>query len=287
MSKRLSVRKTYKLYLGGKFPRSESGRTYQVTASDGSLLANAAKASRKDARDAVAAARKAQAGWANATAYLRGQIVYRIAEMVESRRGQFVAAVRQAAGVSAKSAEAQVDAAVDRLVWYAGWTDKLSQVLGGANPVAGPYFNHSTPEPVGVAAIVAPQKDCLLGLVSAVAPAIVSGNSVVVLASQQRPLPAIEFAEALATSDVPAGVVNVLTGHVAELAPWTASHSDVNAIDLAGVDDPALAVECELAAAENLKRVFRPQSCDWNADPGLDRLRRFVEIKTVWHPAGT
>lgn len=294
MSKRISVRKTYKLYIGGKFPRSESGRTYQVTGSDGALLANAAQASRKDVRDAVAAARKAQPGWAGATAYLRGQIVYRMAEMLEDRRAQFVTQVAatlktrggKASGGAVKAAEAQVDAAIDRLVWYAGWSDKLSQVLGGANPVQGPYFNHSAPEPVGVVAVVAPQDDSLLGLISVIAPAIVSGNSVVVLAAQDQPLPAISLAEALATSDLPGGVVNILSGKVAELAPWFASHSDVNAVDLTGVDDADLALQCETTAAENLKRVVRPRSADWQEDPGLDRLRRFVEIKTVWHPAG-
>ncbi|HZE41406.1 MAG TPA: aldehyde dehydrogenase family protein [Stackebrandtia sp.] len=286
MSKRLSVRKTYKLYLGGKFPRSESGRTYQVSGADGSFLANAAQASRKDVRDAVAAARKAQPGWAGATAYLRGQITYRMAEMIEGRRSQFVAEVRDAEGGTIKAAEAQVDAAIDRLVWYAGWSDKLPQVLGGANPVAGPFFNHSTPEPVGVVAVVAPQEECFLGLISVIAPALVTGNALVVLASQERPLPAITLSEALATSDLPGGVINLLSGKVSELTPWLASHMDVNAIDLAGVDDPELVRDAEIAAAENLKRVVRPASVDWYADPGVDRLRRFVEIKTVWHPAG-
>ncbi|HIV59355.1 MAG TPA: aldehyde dehydrogenase family protein [Candidatus Stackebrandtia faecavium] len=287
MSKRVSVRKTYKLYVGGKFPRSESGRTYQVTASDGSPLANAAQASRKDVRDAVSAARKAQAGWAGATAYLRGQIVYRMAEMVEGRREQFIAEITQASGVSVKNATAEVDAAIDRLVWYAGWADKLPQVLGGANPVAGPYFNHSTPEPVGVVGIVAPAKECFLGLVSVIAPAVVAGNAVVVVASQDRPLPAITFGEALATSDVPGGVINILSGKPAELAPWLASHADVNSIDLTGVTDSALIETCEASAAQNLKRIVHVAQTDFTADPGLDRLRRLVEIKTVWHPAGT
>lgn len=285
MSKRVAVRKTYKLYLGGKFPRSESGRTYLVTAPDGSTLANAARASRKDVRDAVAAARKAQSGWAGATAYLRGQITYRIAEMVESRREQFVAELVNS-GSKAKAAEAEVDAAIDRLVWYAGWADKLPQVLGGANPVAGPFFNHSTPEPVGVAAIVAPQDSPLLGLVSVIAPAIVTGNTVVVLASQDRPLAAVALAEALATSDVPGGVVNILTGQVAELTPWFASHADVNVVDLTGVGDDEIATAAATAAAQTLTRVLRPHKPDWAADPGLERLRRLVEIKTVWHPAG-
>ncbi|CAM3139707.1 aldehyde dehydrogenase family protein [Stackebrandtia soli] len=286
MSDRLTVRKTYKLYIGGKFPRSESGRTYQVNASDGGLLANAARASRKDVRDAVGAARSAQRGWAGATPYLRGQIIYRMAEMVEGRRAQFASEIRDAVGGSMKAAGAQVDAAVDRLVWYAGWTDKLASVLGGANPVAGPFFNLSTPEPVGVVAMVAPDHDCLLGLVDTIAPAIVSGNTVVVIASESHPLPAITFAEALATSDVPGGVVNILSGYQAELVPWLASHADVNTIDLCGVTDTDVATKAEVAAADTLTRVVRPQSFDATRAPGLDRLRRFVEIKTVWHPAG-
>ncbi|MFD0556136.1 aldehyde dehydrogenase family protein [Stackebrandtia endophytica] len=286
MSDRLSVRKTYKLYLGGKFPRSESGRTYLVNTAEGTPLANAALASRKDVRDAVAAARKAQAGWAGATAYLRGQIIYRIAEMLEGRRAQFIAEVRQSRGGTVKAATSEVDNAIDRLVWYAGWPDKLAQVLGGANPVAGPFFNLSTPEPVGVVAVVAPQTDPLLGLISTVIPAIVSGNAVVVLAAEDQPLPAISFGEVLATSDLPGGVVNILSGRVAELAPWLASHSDVNAVDLAGVTDAELSTDCERSAAENLKRVLRPGTEDWSASPGLDRLRSLVEIKTVWHPAG-
>lgn len=286
MSDRLAVRKTYKLYLGGKFPRSESGRTYLVNTADGAPLANAAQASRKDVRDAVAVARKAQPGWASATPYLRGQILYRIAEMLEGRRAQFIAEVKQARGGTVKSATAEVDTAIDRLVWYAGWPDKLAQVLGGANPVAGPYFNHSTPEPVGVVGVIAPQASPLLGLIGTVVPAIVSGNTVVVVAAELQPLPAISFGEVLATSDVPGGVVNILSGKVAELAPWLASHSDVNALDLTGVVDSDLATECEKSAARTLKRVRRPAEVDWSEAPGLDRLRSLVEIKTVWHPAG-
>ncbi len=286
MSDRLAIRKTYKLYLGGKFPRSESGRTYLVKTADGAPLANAAWSSRKDVRDAVAAARKAQAGWAGATPYLRGQILYRIAEMLEGRRAQFITEVKQARGGTVKAATTEVDTAIDRLVWYAGWPDKLVQVLGGANPVAGPYFNHSTPEPVGVVAVIAPQSQPLLGLVSTVIPAIVSGNTVVVVAAEDKPLPAISFGEVLATSDVPGGVVNILSGKAAELAPWLASHSDVNALDLSGVEDADLAVECEKSAAATLTRVRRPAAEDLSASPGLDRLRSLVEIKTVWHPAG-
>jgi acyl-CoA reductase-like NAD-dependent aldehyde dehydrogenase len=258
---RLAVRKTYKLFIGGKFPRSESGRTYLVNGS------NVALASRKDARDAVLAARRAQSGWAGATAYNRGQILYRAAEMLEGRRREFT-------GLGVPGAE--VDAATDRWVWYAGWADKLTQVYGGANPVAGPYFNLSAPEPTGVVGVVAPP--------SVVAPAIVTGNTVVVLAG--GPLPAVTLAEVLATSDLPGGVVNILTGSAAEVAPWLASHDDVNALDLTGVDDPALATALEGAAAGTLKRVLRPGQVDWSADPGLSRMTALLETKTVWHPKG-
>jgi acyl-CoA reductase-like NAD-dependent aldehyde dehydrogenase len=285
---RLAVRKTYKLYVGGVFPRSESGRTYEVRAADGRFLANAARASRKDARDAVVAARKAVAGWSGATAYNRGQVLYRVAEMLEGRRAQFVAEVADAEGLSTAAARRAVDAAVDRWVWYAGWSDKVAQVLGSSNPVAGPYFDFSVPEPTGVVAVVAPQKSSLLGLVSVVAPPVVTGNTVVVVAAEAAPLPAVTLAEVLATSDVPAGVVNLLTGSPAEIAPWLASHMDVNAIDLTGVGDPVLAADLEREAAGNLKRVVRPprEAVDWAADPGLDRLRPFLETKTVWHPVG-
>jgi acyl-CoA reductase-like NAD-dependent aldehyde dehydrogenase len=286
---RNAVRKTYKLYIGGAFPRSESGRSYAVTAPDGSFVANAAQASRKDARDAVRAARGAQPGWAKATAYNRGQVVYRIAEMLEGRRAQFAAEIASVEGCASADALAQVDASVDRLVWYAGWSDKLTQVLGAANPVAGPYWNVSTPEPTGVVALVAPPRPTLLGLVSVVAPAIVSGNACVVVAPDASAVPAVTLAEGLATSDLPGGVVNILTGSVAELAPWLASHLDVNALDLAGVEPgSATARDLEVAAAENLKRVVRPvpASYDWSADPGLARMKPFLELKTVWHPVG-
>ena len=285
---RIAVRKTYKLYIGGAFPRSESGRSFEVTGAGGGFLANAALASRKDARDAVVAARKAFPGWSGATAYNRGQVLYRVAEVLEGRRAQFADEVRLAVGGSHKSAFAEVDAAVDRWVWYAGWADKLAQVRGGANPVAGPYFNFSLPEPTGVVAVLAPQDSPLLGLVSVLAPAIVSGNTVVVVASEKYPLPAVTLAEVLATSDVPGGVVNLLTGRVAEIAPWLASHMDVNAIDLAGaLDAPgALADDLAVAAAENLKRVVRLPVSDWTAEPGLDRMIATLETKTVWHPLG-
>ena len=285
---RIAVRKTYKLYIGGAFPRSESGRAFEVTGADGGFLANAALASRKDARDAVVAARKAFPGWSGATAYNRGQVLYRVAEVLEGRRAQFADEVRLAVGGTHKAAFAEVDAAVDRWVWYAGWSDKLAQVRGGANPVAGPYFNFSLPEPAGVVAVLAPAGSPLLGLVSVLAPAIVSGNTAVVVASENYPLPAVTLAEVLATSDVPAGVVNMLTGRVAEIAPWLASHMDVNAIDLAGAlgAPGALADDLAVAAAENLKRVVRLPVSDWTAEPGLDRMIATLETKTVWHPLG-
>ncbi|BBJ43155.1 aldehyde dehydrogenase [Streptomyces antimycoticus] len=282
---RLSVLKTYKLFVGGKFPRSESGRVYEVTTAKGQWLANAPLASRKDARDAVVAARKAFGGWSGATAYNRGQILYRIAEMLEGRRDQFVAEVADAEGLSKSKATAQVDAAIDRWVWYAGWSDKTAQIAGSANPVAGPYFNLSSPEPTGVVTLLAPQDSSFLGLVSVIAPAIATGNTAVVVASEKSPLPALSLAEVLATSDLPGGVVNILSGRTAEIAAPLAAHQDVNAIDLAGAD-PELAVELEKASAENLKRVLRPQPVDWAADPGTGRLLSFLETKTVWHPMG-
>ena len=286
---RIDVRKTYKLYVGGAFPRSESGHSYEVLDSKGKFVANAALASRKDARDAVIAARKAFPGWSARTAYNRAQIVYRIAEVMEDRRPQFVQAVMQSEGLAAGKAERVVDEAIDRLVWYAGWADKITQVIGNANPVAGPFFNLSTPEPTGVVAVLAPQESSLLGLVGVVAPAIVTGNTVVVVSSYERPLPAVTFAEVLATSDVPGGVVNILTGSAATVGPWLASHMDVNAIDLTGIaGDPALATDLEVAAADNLKRVRRAPGAepDWTLDPGLDAMTAFLETKTVWHPIG-
>ncbi|MFJ9345882.1 aldehyde dehydrogenase family protein [Streptomyces sp. NPDC101237] len=282
---RLSVFKTYKLYVGGKFPRSESGRVYEVTDSKHNWLANAPQSSRKDARDAVVAARKAFGGWSGATAYNRGQVLYRVAEMLEGRRDQFVREVADAEGLGKSKAAAVVDAAVDRWVWYAGWTDKIAQVAGGGNPVAGPFFNLSSPEPTGVVAVLAPQESSFLGLVSVVAPVIATGNTAVVVASEKAPLPALSLAEVLATSDVPGGVVNVLSGRTAEIAAPLAAHQDVNAIDLAGADE-ALARELEIAAADNLKRVLRPQAVDYTATPGTERLTAFLETKTVWHPTG-
>jgi acyl-CoA reductase-like NAD-dependent aldehyde dehydrogenase len=287
MSDRIAVRKTYKLYVGGKFPRSESGRSYEVNDAKGRFVANAAQASRKDVRDAVVAARKAFPGWSGATAYNRGQVLYRVAELLEGRRSQFVDEVALGEGVSRGKAEEAVDAAIDRWVWYAGWSDKITQVAGNANPVAGPYFNLSVPEPTGVVGVLAPQASSLLGLVSVLAPAIVTGNTAVVVTSQDRPLPAATLGEVLATSDVPGGVVNLLTGHTAELAPWLAAHMDVNAIDLVGAaaeDAAAL----EVAAADNLKRVVRRPATEprWAAEPNLDRILAYLETKTVWHPIG-
>ena len=286
---RLDVRKTYKLYLAGAFPRSESGRTYEVADTKGRFLANAAQASRKDARDAVVAARNAFSGWSGATAYNRGQVLYRVAEVLEGRRAQFVAEVAAAEGLAARAADAAVTAAVDRWVWYAGWADKIAQIDGSSNPVAGPYFNFSTPEPTGVVAVLAPQGSSLLGLVSVVAPVIVSGNTSVVLASEARPLAAVTLGEVLATSDLPGGVVNILTGRIAEVAPVLAAHLDVNAIDATGAaGDAALATALEMEAAENLKRV-RPAPAaepDWTAEQDGRRILAFCETKTVWHPVG-
>jgi len=280
---RLAVPKTYKLYIGGAFPRSESGRSYEVTSAKGRFLANAAWASRKDLRDAVVAARGAQSGWAGATAYNRGQVLYRVAEVLEGRSAQFAAEIAASEGVSLQAAEREVAAAIDTWVWYAGWADKFVQVAGSGNPVAGPYFNLSVPEPTGVVGVVAPQEEpggSLLGLVAAIAPVLVSGNTVVVVADSARPLSAISLAEVLATSDLPGGVVNVLTGRPAELAPWLASHADVNALDLVGaggIDWVAL----EASAADTLKRVLRPEP----GIPalGLERIIAFTETKTVWH----
>ena len=288
MDGRVDVRKTYKLFIGGAFPRSESGRTYAVTDTKGRFLANASLASRKDARDAVIAARAAQPKWWDATAYNRGQVLYRIAEMLEGRRAQFEDEVATAEGVSSRRAASTVDAAIDRWVWYAGWSDKIAAVLGSSNPVAGPYFTFSMPEPTGVVAAIASQRSSLLGLVSVVAPIIVSGNTCVVVAAEDKPLPAITFAEVLATSDLPGGVVNLLTGRPAEIGPWLASHSDVNALDLTGVEDDALATEMAVDAAINVKRVLPPprKAPDWFDEPGLGRIRQFVETTTVWHPIG-
>jgi acyl-CoA reductase-like NAD-dependent aldehyde dehydrogenase len=261
---RLPVRKTYKLFIGGEFPRSESGRTYEAEGQ------NVARASRKDVRDSVRAARSAFPKWAGMTAYNRWQVLYRVAEMMEARRSEFA---------DLCSGPKEVERSIDRFVWYAGWADKLAQVIGSSNPVAGPYFNFTVPEPQGVAGILAPQEPALAGLVSRVAPALVGGNAVVVIASEPHPLAAVELAEALATADVPGGVVNILTGLREELAPVLASHMDVNAIDLAGAD--GLAPDLERVAAENVKRVVHGGS-----DQSLWEISAFLELKTVWHPIG-
>jgi acyl-CoA reductase-like NAD-dependent aldehyde dehydrogenase len=286
-TERISVAKTYKLYIGGKFPRSESGRVYPVTGAQGEFLANAAHASRKDVRDAVVAARKAFGGWSSATAYNRGQVLYRVAEMLEGRREQFAAEVTASEGVPATEARSLVDAAIDRWVWYAGWTDKIATVLGAANPVAGPYFSFTVPEPTGVVGVLAPQRSSLLGLVSVLAPVLATGSTAVVVSSAERPLPAITLSEVLATSDLPGGVVNMLTGRAAELGPWLAAHGDVNAMDPTGAEVEAR-VELAREAAGTVKRVLGvpDEEPDWTARPDIARLRRYLEAKTVWHPIG-
>ena len=291
---RLAVRKTYKLYIGGAFPRTESGRSYLVSAADGTPLANACRASRKDLRDSVRAARQAFGGWAARTAMNRGQVLYRVAELMEGRREQFVSEVEAAEGLKSSAARAVVDRAIDRWVWYAGWADKIGQVLGSSNPVAAPYFNFTIPEPTGVVGVVAPETSSLLGLVSRLAPPLVTGNTVVLIASERRPLPAVTLAEVLATSDVPGGVVNILTGRRSELVAVLAGHADVDALDTWGVPDD-LRVEVEQLAAEDIKRLLRRPTkvaearFDWLDDAASERpewIAAFLEMKTVWHPIG-
>jgi acyl-CoA reductase-like NAD-dependent aldehyde dehydrogenase len=293
-SSRIDIRKTYKLYIGGAFPRTESGRTYLVSTPAGEPLANACRASRKDVRDAVRAARKASDGWAARTAMNRGQILYRVAELMEGRRAQFMAEVAAGEGLSAARARDAVDSSIDRWVWYAGWADKIAQVLGSSNPVAGSYFNFTVPEPTGVVGVVAPERSSLLGLVSRLAPVLVSGNVAVVVASESRPLAAVTLAEVLATSDVPGGVVNILTGHRHELVPVLAAHVDVDAIDTWGVD-PAAQADVESAAADSVKRIarrprgVRDERFDWLDELAAQRLEwiaAYLEMKTVWHPIG-
>lgn len=293
-SDRIDVRKTYKLYVGGAFPRSESGRTYLVSNPKGEELANASRASRKDLRDAVRAARKAFEPWAARTAMNRGQVLYRVAELMEGRREQFVTEVAAAEGLSSRRAARLVDQAIDRWVWYAGWADKIAQVLGSSNPVAAPYFNFTIPEASGVVGLVAPESSSLLGLVSRLAPVLVSGNVAVVLASETRPLPAVTLGEVLETSDVPGGVVNLLTGLKRELVPVLAAHVDVDAVDTWGVaEDTQAAVE--VSAAESIKRIARrprgvaDAAFDWSDDRAAQRpewIAAFLEMKTVWHPVG-
>ncbi len=283
---RLDVRKTYKLYIGGSFPRSESGRVYPALAADGEVVARVAQGSRKDLRDAVRSARGAQEPWAGRTAYNRAQILYRVAEMLEDRRGSFAAQLA-IDGRPVADADDEVEAAIDRLVWYAGWADKFAQVMGNLNPVAGPFFNISAPEPTGVVGVVAPETPPLLGLVSVLAPAIVLGNTAVVLASEEWPLTAVTFTEVLATSDLPGGVVNLLTGSKSELLPWLAGHMDVNGLDLAGAPREMIAGLVE-SGAQNLKRVRTDAPTDWFAEEAQTpyRIASFAEIKTVWHPKG-
>jgi len=292
---RIDVRKTYKLYIGGAFPRSESGRSYVVSAANGDPLANAVRASRKDLREAVRAARKAFQPWADKTAMNRGQVLYRVAELMEGRRDQFVAEVAAAEGLRGARAATVVDRAIDRWVWYAGWADKIAQVLGSSNPVAAPYFNFTIPEPSGVVGVVAPETSSLLGLVSRLAPPLVAGNAVVVLASETRPLPAVTLAEVLATSDVPGGVVNILTGLKKELVPVLAAHVDVDSLDVWGVP-PELRTEAERLASEDIKRIARRPAgvtdarFDWLDDRAAERpewIAAWLEMKTVWHPIGS
>lgn len=279
MSKRIDVKKTYKLFINGAFPRTESGRTYEVKNAKGVFLANPCLASRKDLRDAVVAARAAHHGWDKATAYNKGQILYRIAEMLEARRAQFVGEILSLTGVTKAKAEKEVTDSIESLVWYAGWSDKLSSLSGALNPVAGPYYNFTVPESMGVVAAIAPELPSLLGLIDAIAPIIVGGNTVIVLASTKAPLSAMSFAEVLATSDVPAGVVNILTGKKDELAPWMASHMDIDGFDITGLASKSHGA-IRIAGAENLKRIYSFKS----ANPG--RILAFLENKTVWHPIG-
>ncbi|MDP9272599.1 MAG: aldehyde dehydrogenase family protein [Chloroflexota bacterium] len=289
---RLEVRKTYKLYIGGEFPRTESGRAYEVFDAKGHLLANACRGTRKDIRDAVRAARKAQPGWGAKTAFNRSQILYRIAELMEGRRDQFIAEVTAAEGVGRQRARRAVDTAIDRWVWYAGWADKYSQIIGSVNPVNGSYFNFSVPEPTGVVGVIAPEGSSLLGLVSRLAPVIVSGNAAVVIASESRPLPAVTLTEVFATSDVPGGVVNLITGLRRELVQHLAGHMDVNGLDAFGLD-PSQATAIEELAMENVKRMARPPSRGLDGYNWLSAtaqspylIGQFVETKTVWHPIG-
>jgi len=280
MSKRIDVKKTYKLFIGGAFPRTESGRTYEVKNSKGDFIANPCMASRKDLKDAVVAARAAQSGWSQATAYNRGQILYRMAEMLEGRTEQFVSEISELTGVTVKKAHDEVEQSIDLLVWYGGWTDKISALDGATNPVAGPYYNFTIPEALGVVGFIAPKKSALLGFIAGIAPIIASGNTVIALASENAPLPAMSLAEVIATSDVPAGVVNILTGKTAELAPWFASHMDIDGLDITGLDSKFVA-EIKVAGAQNLKRIHAFKD---TATPG--RILAFMESKTVWHPIG-
>ncbi len=277
---RINVMKTYKLFINGTFPRSESGQSYEIKDTRGKFLANPAKASRKDLRDGVAAAKNALPSWSGATAYNRGQILYRIAEIMEGRSAQFIDEICALEGVTNKVAAKQVSQSIDLWVWYAGWSDKISTIAGSTNPIAGPFYNFTTPEPVGVVGVIAEQKNSLLGIISSIAPVLAGGNTLVAIASQKRPLPAITLSEVLATSDLPAGVVNILTGVVSELAPWMASHMEVDAMDLSGVD-PIMENNLRVAGCENLKRIF-----SFSHNKSAERITSFMEQKTVWHPIG-
>ncbi len=276
---RLDVKKTYKLFIGGAFPRSESGRSYQIKNKRSEFIANPAQASRKDLRDAVLAAKGALAGWASATAFNRGQILYRIAEMLEGRASQFVDEIVETTGVTAASAKQEVSEAIDLWVWYAGWCDKINSVSGANNSIAGPYYNFTSPEPLGVIGVVAEERDSLIGLVRSLAPVIAGGNTAVLIASESRPLGAITFAEVLATSDLPAGVVNILTGFKSELAPWLASHMEVDGLDLTGISGSI--AELKKSGAENLKRIHT-----FEKEVSPNRILAFMEFKTLWHPIG-
>ena len=277
---RIDVKKTYKLYIGGAFPRSESGRSYELNNSKGVFIANPSQASRKDLRDAVVAARAAQAGWSGATAFNRAQILYRVAEIMEGRTSQFVDEIVALEGVTPAAAKKQVEEAIDLWVWYSGWCDKISTIYGATNPVSGSFYNFTTPEAMGVVGVFAPQKSSLLGLVQSLAPVLAAGNTAILVASEKFPLPAISLSEVLATSDIPGGVVNILTGITAELAPWMASHMDVDAIDASGLS-ATQEKEARLEGVENLKRIFA-----FKGDQTPQRVLAFMENKTVWHPIG-
>jgi len=277
---RIDVMKTYKLYIGGAFPRSESGRSYELKNKKGNFIANPALASRKDLRDAVVAAKAAFSGWSHATAYNRGQILYRMAEMLEGRTEQFVAEIKALEGVSDSVARKQVQDSIDLWVWYAGWSDKISTTSGGTNPIAGPYYNFTIPEPLGVVGVIADEKESLLGITRGLAPVITSGNTAVLIASERLPLSAISLAEVMATSDLPAGVVNILTGSKSELIPWLASHMEVDGLDISGAEKK-LDGEIKRAGTENLKRIYR-----FEKEASLKRILSFTEYKTVWHPIG-
>lgn len=277
---RIDVNKTYKLFIGGAFPRSESGRVYEIKGANKKFIANPALASRKDLRDAVVAAKAAHSGWANAAALNRGQILYRVAEIMQGRSDQFIDEICALEGVTTKVAKIQVEEAIDTWVWYSGWCDKLSSVSGSLNQVSGPFYNFTTPEALGVVAIFAENKPSLLGVVRTLAPVIASGNSAVLIASESYPLPAITLSEALATSDVPAGVVNILTGKIAELAPWVGSHMEIDGVDVAGLSKKQ-EEELKLVGADNLKRIFR-----FSPTNHPERILSFMEQKTVWHPIG-